>query len=336
MSVLLEARGLSVRYPLSGGWLRQRWLTAVHDASLALARGGTLGIVGESGCGKSTLGRALIGLTPVAAGELRWRGERVDALSAGGWRRLRREMQIVFQDPLGSLDPRLTVGQSVGEPLAIHEPGLARAARRARVAEALERVGLPAGCADRYPHEFSGGQCQRIGIARAIILRPSLVVCDEPVSALDVSVQGQVVNLLRELRDDLGLAYLFISHNLAVVRHLSTEVMVMYLGRVVETGPREAIYGRALHPYTRTLLDAVPVPDPAVERARRGVDAVGDLPSPLSPPSGCVFRTRCALAQPRCAGQVPVLEEAAPGHRVACHRWREWPEGVARAAATAA
>jgi oligopeptide transport system ATP-binding protein len=300
----------------------------VDGASLSLSPGGTLGVVGESGCGKSTLGRALIGLAPLASGELRWQGERVDALSARGWRRLRRELQIVFQDPLGSLDPRMTAGQSVAEPLAVFEPALTRAQRRARVGEALERVGLVAAAADRYPHEFSGGQCQRIGIARAVILRPRLVICDEPVSALDVSVQGQVVNLLRELRDDLGLAYLFISHNLAVVRHLSTEVMVMYLGRVMESGPRDAIYGRPLHPYTRMLLDAVPVADPKVERRRARTLATGELPSPLAPPSGCVFRTRCPLAEARCAEVRPALEEAARGHRIACHRWREWPAGV--------
>jgi len=210
----------------------------------------------------------------------------------------------------------------------VFEPALTRAQRRARVGEALERVGLPAGAADRYPHEFSGGQCQRIGIARAVILRPRLIVCDEPVSALDVSVQGQVVNLLRELRDDLGLAYLFISHNRAVVRHLSAAVMVMYLGRVMESGSRDAIYGRPLHPYTRMLLDAVPVADPKVERHRSRTLPVGELPSPLSPPAGCVFRTRCPLAEPRCADSRPALEEASPGHRIACHRWREWPTGL--------
>jgi oligopeptide transport system ATP-binding protein len=328
VSVLLEGRDLAVRYRVSGGLLRSRWLTAVDGASLSLSSGGTLGVVGESGCGKSTLGRALIGLAPLAAGELRWQGQRVDGLSARGWRRLRRELQIVFQDPLGSLDPRMTVGQSVAEPLAVFEPSLSRAARRTRVGETLERVGLPAGAADRYPHEFSGGQCQRIGIARAVILKPRLVVCDEPVSALDVSVQGQVVNLLRELRDDLGLAYLFISHNLAVVRHLSTEVVVMYLGRVMESGPRDAIYGRPLHPYTRMLLDAVPVADPQIERHRTRTLPSGELPSPLSPPDGCVFRTRCPLAEARCAERRPLLQEAAPGHRIACHRWREWPTGL--------
>ncbi len=329
MSTLLEGRGLVVRYPLAGGLLRQRWLTAVDGASLVIQAGGALGVVGESGCGKSTLGRALIGLVPVAGGELHFAGERVDGRTRAGWRKLRRELQIVFQDPPGSLDPRLTVGQSVGEPLAVFEASLTRRERRQRVGEALERVGLPAAVADRYPHEFSGGQCQRIGIARAVILRPRLVVCDEPVSALDVSVQGQVVNLLRELRDDLGLAYLFISHNLAVVRHLCAEVMVMYLGRVVESGPREAIYGSPLHPYTRMLLDAVPVADPAIERGRRRPSPARDLPSPLSPPSGCVFRTRCPLAIARCAESPPPREVAAPGHAVACHRWREWPGGVA-------
>jgi oligopeptide transport system ATP-binding protein len=329
VSPLLEVKSLSVRYPVGGGWLTRRWLHAVQDVSFTLEARGTLGVVGESGCGKSTLGRALIGLVPLHAGEIRWRGERIDAFSPRSWRGLRRDLQIIFQDPLGSLDPRMTVGQSVAEPLQIFEAALGRAERRRRVGEALERVGLAASLADRYPHEFSGGQCQRIGIARAIILGPSLVVCDEPVSALDVSVQGQVVNLLRQLRDDLGLSYLFISHNLAVVRHISTAVMVMYLGRVMEIAPRDAIYQRPLHPYTRALLDAVPVADPAIERGRARLAAGGDLPSPLAPPSGCVFRTRCPLAESRCAATAPALEEAAPGHRIACHRWREWPAGLA-------
>jgi oligopeptide transport system ATP-binding protein len=326
---LLEVKSLSVRYPMGGGWYRRRWLDAVQDVSFTLEARGTLGVVGESGCGKSTLGRALIGLVPLHAGELHWRGERIDACSSRAWRGLRRDLQIIFQDPLGSLDPRMTVGQSVAEPLQIFEAALGRAERRRRVGEALERVGLAASLADRYPHEFSGGQCQRIGIARAIILGPSLVVCDEPVSALDVSVQGQVVNLLRQLRDDLGLSYLFISHNLAVVRHISTAVMVMYLGRVMEIAPRDAIYQRPLHPYTRALLDAVPVADPAIERGRARLAAGGDLPSPLAPPSGCVFRTRCPLAEARCATTAPALEEVAPGHRIACHRWQEWPAGLA-------
>jgi oligopeptide transport system ATP-binding protein len=326
---LLEVKSISVRYPVGGGWFRRRWLDAVQDVSFTLEARGTLGVVGESGCGKSTLGRALIGLVPLHAGELHWRGERIDACSSRAWRGLRRDLQIIFQDPLGSLDPRMTVGQSVAEPLQIFEAALGRAERRRRVGEALERVGLAASLADRYPHEFSGGQCQRIGIARAIILGPSLVVCDEPVSALDVSVQGQVVNLLRQLRDDLGLSYLFISHNLAVVRHISTAVMVMYLGRVMEIAPRDAIYQRPLHPYTRALLDAVPVADPAIERGRARLAAGGDLPSPLAPPSGCVFRTRCPLAEARCATTAPALEEVAPGHRIACHRWQEWPAGLA-------
>ncbi len=334
MSHLLEVEGLNVRFPLSGGvpW-RRRWLTAVADVGFVLGRGETLGVVGESGCGKSTLGRAVLGLTPIAAGSVRLAGERIECISGESLRRHRRHAQVVFQDPIGSLDPRMTVGQSVAEPLEIFEPGLGGAARRDRVVATLELVGLAAEHADRYPHEFSGGQCQRIGIARAVILRPDLVVCDEPVSALDVSVQGQVVNLLADLRQALGLAYLFISHNLAVVRHLSTRVLVMYLGRTAELAPSDLLYARPLHPYTRALLDAVPVADPAL--ARRVVPlAAGDLPSPLAPPAGCAFHTRCPFAIDRCRRERPVLESAGPARQVACHRWREWGDGLSPAGST--
>jgi len=325
---LLEAREVSVRYPVSGGvgWSR-RWLTAVDSASFTLGAGETLGLVGESGCGKSTLGRALIGLARVHAGSVLVAGERIDQAVGRRLRALRRNIQMVFQDPLASLDPRMTVGESIGEPLSIYEPGLGRRALRLRVAEVLERVGLAPGHAARYPHEFSGGQCQRVGIARAIVLRPGVVVCDEPVSALDVSVQGQVVNLLAELQRDLGVAYLFISHNLAVVRHVSRNVMVMYLGQTVEAAPRDALYERPLHPYTRGLLDSVPSIEPAGRRPG-APPLTGELPSPLRPPAGCVFSTRCTSAEERCHARRPELVEASPGHRIACHRWKEWPKGL--------
>jgi oligopeptide transport system ATP-binding protein len=301
-------------------------LTAVDDISITLARGETLGVVGESGCGKSTLGRALLGLAPLHAGTVRLGEDCVDRRSRQGLRALRRNVQMVFQDPSGSLDPRRTVGQSVAEPLEIFEPGIGEAAIRARVVAALEQVGLAASHLDRYPHEFSGGQCQRVGIARAVILRPALLVCDEPVSALDVSVQGQVVNLLARLRDDLGLACVFISHNLAVIRHLSSSVLVMYLGREMEQASREELFDRPLHPYTRALLASVPAADPSAARGVVPVLASGEPPSPLDPPRGCVFETRCPFAEVRCRQARPVVEDAGPGHRVACHRWREWRE----------
>jgi len=329
MSALLTVEDLVVRFPVTRGMFRApAWLTAVDGVSLELDAGEALGIVGESGCGKSTLGRAILRLVRPSSGIVRFDGIRIDALSQRALRPLRRDLQVVFQDPVGSLNPRLTVGQIVAEPLVIAERAIGSDDVRRRVAEAMERVGLGAALANRYPHEFSGGQCQRIGIARAMITRPRLIVCDEPVSALDVSVQGQVVNLLADLQRDLGLAYLFISHNLAVVRHVAARVMVLYLGRVMEEAPRERLYSAPLHPYTRALLDAVPTADPGVERARSRATLGGDLPSPLDPPSGCVFRTRCPLAIARCAGERPSLEPAGQGHRVACHRWRDWPQGL--------
>ena len=328
MNAVLQAANVGVRFRVGGGtWPRQRLLTAVEGVGFTLGRGETLGVVGESGCGKSTLGRALLGLVPLAAGTVSVDGHRLDRQSDARLRDLRRHAQMVFQDPQGSLDPRMTVGQSVAEPLEIFEPRMSRNERRARVAGVLSQVGLAPAHADRYPHEFSGGQCQRVGIARAIILKPSIIVCDEPVSALDVSVQGQVVNLLAGLQGELGLALVFISHNLAVVRHLSTRVLVMYLGRPMEQGGRDDLYGRPLHPYTRALLDAVPSPEPG--RPAR-VPLAGELPSPLAPPQGCVFSTRCAWANDLCRRARPALDEARPGHQVACHRWREWPGGVPR------
>ncbi|MGH6901412.1 MAG: ABC transporter ATP-binding protein, partial [Geminicoccaceae bacterium] len=277
-----------------GGLLRRRFLPlkAVDGVSFELRPGETLGIVGESGCGKSTLGRAVLRLIEPSAGRVVWLGDDLGALDAEALRRHRRAMQIVFQDPLASLDPRMTVGDIIAEPLITHEPRLGKDEVRARVADMLAKTGLSPQMINRYPHEFSGGQCQRIGIARAMILGPKLIVCDEPVSALDVSIRAQIVNLLMRLQRAFGLALLFISHDLAVVRHISHRILVLYLGRTMELADRDALYAAPRHPYTRALISAVPIPDPKVERGKRRMVLTDDLPSPLAPPSGCVFRTR--------------------------------------------
>ena len=321
MPPLLAVRDLTVTFPWRGhGLFRPAApLTAVHGISFDLAAGETLGIVGESGCGKSTLARAILQLIPASGGTVEWRGRGLGDLQGRELLLVRKEMQIVFQDPLDSLDPRMTVGEIVAEPLRSFEPGLGNHGRRQRVLEVLAGVGLAPEHIDRYPHQFSGGQCQRIGIARALISRPSLLVCDEPVSALDVSVQAQILNLLMQLRRDFGLSLIFISHNLSVVRHISQRIMVIYLGRVMEIADRDALCNTPRHPYTRILIDAVPFPDPDRERARAPVSLHGELPSPLAPPSGCVFRTRCPKATALCADVTPGLEEAASGHLVACH-----------------
>jgi oligopeptide transport system ATP-binding protein len=289
---------------------------------LELAPGETLGIVGESGSGKSTLARAILKLVPATAGRIVVLGRDVTALPRRELRPLKRDLQVVFQDPLASLNPRMTVGDIVSEPLWTHRPQLSAAAVRQSVVDVLERVGLTGRELNRYPHEFSGGQCQRIGIARALVLKPKLIVCDEPVSALDVSIQAQIVDLLIELRAEFGLALLFIAHDLAVVRHISHRVLVMYLGRVMELAPRAALYTQPRHPYTRALISAVPLPDPRAERARPREILSGDLPSPITPPSGCVFRTRCPYAIERCAAEVPALRAFAET-LVACHRAEE-------------
>jgi oligopeptide transport system ATP-binding protein len=323
---LLKVEDLAVHFPVAvGGLLRRRWLPlkAVDGVSFELRPGETLGIVGESGCGKSTLGRAVLRLIEPSAGRVVWLGDDLSALDAEALRRHRRAMQIVFQDPLASLDPRMTVGDIIAEPLVTHEPGLHKDEVRARVSDMLAKTGLSPQMINRYPHEFSGGQCQRIGIARAMILGPKLIVCDEPVSALDVSIRAQIVNLLMRLQRAFGLALLFISHDLAVVRHISHRILVLYLGRTMELADREALYAAPRHPYTRALISAVPIPDPKLERTKQRMVLTGDLPSPLAPPSGCVFRTRCPLAIELCAREVPPIEQIAPGHQVACHRWRE-------------
>ncbi len=311
MGCLLSVRNLQVCFGA---------FAAVQDVSFDLAAGETLGLVGESGSGKSTLARAILRLIPAAGGQVLWNGEDLLACPPRELRQRRRDLQIVFQDPLASLNPRMSVGDALAEPLKIFEPTLTAGVRAARIAAMLERVGLTADMARRYPHEFSGGQCQRIGIARAMMLRPKLLICDEPVSSLDVSIQGQIVNLLADLQKELGTAMLFISHNLAVVRHLSHRVLVIYRGRPVEAAACEALFAAPVHPYTRALLAAVP--DLTHTPAGR-VLASGDDPIAGPSHSGCVFHDRCAYARPLCLNAVPVLEEAAPGHAVACHRWRE-------------
>jgi peptide/nickel transport system ATP-binding protein len=315
---------MRVQFPVPRGWFgRSAMLRAVDDVSLDLRAGEALGIVGESGCGKSTLARAALLLMRPTSGQVVWMGRSLEGLSARELKPLRRELQIVFQDPLGSLDPRMTVGEIVDEPLRVHCPELNADDRARAIAEMLVRVGIAPELVNRYPHEFSGGQCQRIGIARAMILRPRLLVCDEPVSALDVSIQEQIITLLADLKREYGMCILFVSHNLSVVRRLCDRVLVLYLGRMMELASSEKLYSRPLHPYTRDLLEAVPIPDPDVQPARLARALGGEPPSPLNPPSGCVYRTRCPHAMDVCSEQVPVWEEAEGGHRVACHRWRE-------------
>jgi len=320
---LVEVRDLAVHFavPAANGW-GTRTLKAVDGVGLTLAPGETLGVVGESGSGKSTLARAVLKLVPVTAGRVSVLGTDVTELRAARVRPLKRNIQVIFQDPLASLNPRMNVGDIVSEPLWTHQPELSPGATRAKVVEMLRRVGLTGRELNRYPHEFSGGQCQRIGIARALVLEPKVVVCDEPVSALDVSIQAQIVKLLIELRAEFGLALIFIAHDLAVVRQISHRVLVMYLGRVMEVASRDALYEQPLHPYTRALLSAVPLPDPRAERARAREILSGDLPSPITPPSGCRFRTRCRYAVERCASETPALRRFGET-LVACHRVEE-------------
>ena len=322
--IALSISGLSVQFPVPRGWFaRPAMLRAVDDVSLDLRAGEALGVVGESGSGKSTLARAALLLIRPAAGQVVWMGRSLEGESARQLKPLRRELQIVFQDPFASLDPRMTVGEIVEEPLRVHHPELSPAERAHDVAEMLIRVGIAPDLVNRYPHEFSGGQCQRIGIARAMILKPRLLVCDEPVSALDVSIQEQIVTLLADLKREYGMCILFVSHNLAVVRRLCDRVLVLYLGRMMELADSQRLYTGALHPYTRDLLESVPIPDPDVQPARLARVLGGEPPSPLNPPSGCVYRTRCPHAQDLCRERVPAWEEAEGGHRAACHRWRE-------------
>ena len=321
---LVSVRGLVKHFPVEGS---DEVVRAVDGVSFDIFAGETLGLVGESGCGKSTVGRCLLRLIEPTAGEILFQGEDVTSLDKKRLRQLRREMQIIFQDPYASLNPRMKVGDIIAEPLVIHNQGT-RSERRDRVASLLRRVGLDPDYMNRYAHEFSGGQRQRIGVARSLALNPKLIVADEPVSALDVSVQAQVVNLLQELQEEFKLTYLFISHGLAVVEHISTRVAVMYLGRIVEIADAAELYARPLHPYTQALLSAIPIPDPRQKRKR--IILQGDVPTPIAPPSGCRFRTRCPLAIEECAHIDPELREVSPGHHVACIRvpgWTEAPPG---------
>jgi oligopeptide transport system ATP-binding protein len=319
---LLSVRGLHVQFrvrPVSAlPWAPYRTLHAVNGVDLDLVPGETLGLVGESGCGKSTLARALLNLVPASAGSIRWFGEEMRGLPKAAWQKVRRQVQVVFQDPLASLDPRMNILQIVSEPLRTHEPQLPQAEVLARVKAMLERVGLAESHLYRYPHEFSGGQCQRIGIARALVLRPRVLVCDEPVSALDVSIQAQIINLLKELQREMQLSMIFIAHDLAVVKHVSRRVQVMYLGKTMEVGGKDELYRQPRHPYTQALQSAVPVPDPRIERAKEVQLLKGDLPSPLALPEGCVFRTRCPQAFDRCAREVPPLAPAGADVHAAC------------------
>jgi len=315
---LLRIRNLKKYFTVRDGMFSRANLRvhAVDDVSFDIAPGETLGLVGESGCGKSTTGRAAIRLIEPTAGAIEYQGQDIAKLDRGAMRALRKEMQIIFQDPYSSLDPRMTVSAVVGEALLIHKIGANRKAREERVVELLETVGLSGDHLRRYPHEFSGGQRQRIGIARALAVNPKLIVCDEPVSALDVSVQAQVVNLLQDLQAKLGLTYLFIAHDLAVVEHISTRIAVMYLGKIVEIAPSREFYLNPVHPYSEALLSSVPIPDPSLKRKR--IPVQGDVPSPINPPSGCRFHTRCPLRVPSCATNEQVLAEVKPGHWVAC------------------
>ena len=315
---LLEVRDLKVYFPFVRGPIFRRtrgFVRAVDGVSFTIGPGETLGLVGESGCGKTTLARAILNLVPATAGEVLWRGQRIDGLGAARMRPFRRRIQMIFQDPLASLNPRMTVERIVGEPLRIF--GLSDASRRRlEVMRLLDLVGLNPRLLNRYPHEFSGGQRQRIGIARALAVDPQLIVCDEPVSALDVSIRAQVINLLMDLQQKLGLAYLFIAHDLSIVRHISNRIGVMYLGRIVELADARALYREPLHTYTQALLSAAPIPDPAIERTRRRIMLRGDVPTPDRTYAGCPFADRCPIAEPRCLSTPPPLE--GPEHPVAC------------------
>jgi oligopeptide transport system ATP-binding protein len=321
---LLEVQGLRVRFPVDEGLFgrARRWVHAVEDVSFHVDAGEAVGLVGESGCGKTTLGRAILRLTPSGSGSVRLEGVEISGMAETAFRPFRRRIQMVFQDPSGTLDPRMTVGESVGEALDVHGLAGDRNERRSRIGELLASVGLEPEHGERYPHEFSGGQRQRIGIARALAVEPRLLICDEPVSALDVSVQAQVINLLQDLGKSRGLAYLFISHDLSVVAHLCRRVLVMYLGRIVESGPATAVMRHPAHPYTRALVSAVPVVNPILRTYRIRLE--GELPSPVTPPAGCPFHPRCSKVQDRCRAELPVLADLGNGRSAACH----FPEAI--------
>jgi oligopeptide transport system ATP-binding protein len=318
---LLEVQDLVMHFPIGGGMFAKPTgvVKAVDGVSFRIRKGETLGLVGESGCGKTTTGRCILQLERATSGRILFEGIDLMSLDAAALRAARRRIQVIFQDPYSSLNPRMTVGQILAEPLQVHRIVPDRGERELRVRELLVQVGLLPQHAGRYPHQLSGGQRQRVGIARALATEPALIVCDEPVSALDVSIQAQIINLLEELQAKLGLTYLFIAHDLSVVRHISDRVAVMYLGRIAELADRQALYEEPLHPYTRALLSAVPIPDPKIEAKRERTVLRGEVPSPLNPPSGCVFHPRCPIAVDRCSAELPPLREIRPGHWAACH-----------------
>lgn len=317
---LLVVENLQTTFDIKQGFLKPAaTLKAVNGVSFHLNAGETLGVVGESGCGKSTLARTIIGLTPAKSGSIKFDGKELVGGSAAQWKAIRKDIAMIFQDPLASLNPRMTVGDIIAEPLITYYPKLSQNEVREQVRAMMAKVGLLPNLVNRYPHEFSGGQCQRIGIARALILKPKLIICDEPVSALDVSIQAQVINLLQDIQAEMGLALIFIAHDLSVVKHISDRVLVMYLGSAVEVGTDTAVYAKPTHPYTRALMSAVPLPDPIAERNKVIELLPGDLPSPINPPSGCAFRTRCPLAVDDCAAQKPPLAGHL-NHQVACIR----------------
>ena len=321
--VLVEVNGLKMYFPVTSGMLFQRTVAqikAVDDVSFTVRRGETLGLVGESGCGKTTTGRCILQLYRPTDGQVTFDGQNLTELNTRQMRAMRREMQVIFQDPYSSLNPRMTAGNIIGEPLEVHGLVKGKAEKRERVADLLQNVGLNPYMADRFPHEFSGGQRQRIGVARALSVSPKFIVADEPVSALDVSIQAQIINLLEELQEQFNLTYLFIAHDLSVVRHISDRVGVMYLGHIVELAERNEIYRNPIHPYTKALLSAVPIPDPILDAQRERVLLSGEVPSPLNPPTGCVFHPRCPIANDDCSGITPELREVEPNHWSACIR----------------
>jgi len=325
-NVLLDVRDLKMYFPVTSGIILQRKIAdvkAVDGISFAIRQGETLGLVGESGCGKTTAGRCILMLHQPTGGEITFEGHELTKMKGGDIRRMRRRMQMIFQDPYASLNPRMTVGSIIGEPLVVHGLGGGRRGRRERVQDLMRVGGLNPYYTNRYPHEFSGGQRQRIGIARALAVQPSFVVCDEPISALDVSIQAQIINLLEELQAEFNLTYLFIAHDLSVVRHISDRVAVMYLGKLMELADRGELYENALHPYTKALLSAIPIPDPVVEGKRERIILTGDVPSPMQPPPGCVFHTRCPIAVGECRERIPDWRNvgtSARQHWMACHR----------------
>ncbi|MEC9308511.1 MAG: dipeptide ABC transporter ATP-binding protein [Chloroflexota bacterium] len=319
--ILVDVKDLKMHFPVTSGLVFQREVAqvkAVDGVSFSIKRGETLGLVGESGCGKTTTGRCILQLYKPTAGQVVFEGNDLTQMGNRQMRRMRREMQVIFQDPYSSLNPRMTAGDIIGEPLVVHGLVRNKKEKRDKVRELLDNVGLHPYMADRFPHEFSGGQRQRIGVARALSVDPKLIVCDEPVSALDVSIQAQVINLLEELQERFSLTYLFIAHDLSVVRHISDRVAVMYLGKVVEIADRTEIYENPWHPYTKALLSAVPIPDPVIDAQRERIILTGEVPSPLNPPAGCVFHPRCSMAVQHCSEIVPELREITPGHWVAC------------------